>query len=361
MFVRCIDLSVSAVIGFTVVLVAEGGPGLAPGIVWAAAIAIAVGLVNGWLVTYRQVPPFVATFGMLVLLGGARFAYTRGSTSGRVHDGLIDVARHTFGPVTVPVIVWIGLTIVATGFVRQDGERAADDHGRRQRGDGPAVRPPGRSLQVRRLRHVQPARRPRRRAARRLDRLRRPLRRARHRARLDHRRAPRRRDVQWRRRFLHRRGDRLAAARVTLHAHRPARLEHRAAARGEGHRARRRARRRRGAPASAAARDRSTPNDHRPHRTQPTQKRGIHERTTPQPPLPGADRHRLHRSARLRRGDDRAGGLGATARRPVLPADRRRTRRSRSTPPSSRPSRRTASPRSSRDRSTGGERSSTRR
>jgi ribose/xylose/arabinose/galactoside ABC-type transport system permease subunit len=117
MFVRCIDLSVSAVIGFTVVLVAEGGPGLAPGIAWAAAIAIAVGLVNGWLVTYRQVPPFVATFGMLVLLGGARFAYTRGSTSGRVHDGLIDVARHTFGPVTVPVIVWIALTLVASGII----------------------------------------------------------------------------------------------------------------------------------------------------------------------------------------------------------------------------------------------------
>jgi ribose/xylose/arabinose/galactoside ABC-type transport system permease subunit len=117
MIVRCIDLSVSAVIGFTVVLVAEGGPGLAPGIAWAAAIAIAVGLVNGWLVTHRQVPPFVATFGMLVLLGGARFAYTRGSTSGRVHDGLIDVVRHSFGPVTVPVIAWIGLTIVASAFI----------------------------------------------------------------------------------------------------------------------------------------------------------------------------------------------------------------------------------------------------
>ncbi len=59
MFVRCIDLSVSAVIGFTVVLVAEGGPGLAPGIAWAAAIAVAVGLVNGWLVTYRLVVLFL--------------------------------------------------------------------------------------------------------------------------------------------------------------------------------------------------------------------------------------------------------------------------------------------------------------
>lgn len=112
--VRCVDLSVSAVIGFTVVLVAEGGPGLVPGILWAIAIAVAVGLVNGWLVTKRQVPPFVATFGMLVLLGGARFAYTKGSTSGRVSTTLIDIARWSVGPISVPVIAWLVLTLIAS-------------------------------------------------------------------------------------------------------------------------------------------------------------------------------------------------------------------------------------------------------
>lgn len=117
LLVRCIDLSVSAVIGFTVVLVADGGPGLMPGIAWSIVIAVGVGLVNGWLVTRRQVPPFVATFGMLVLLGGARFAYTRGSTSGRVDSALVDVARASVGPVSVPVIVWIILTAAATVFI----------------------------------------------------------------------------------------------------------------------------------------------------------------------------------------------------------------------------------------------------
>lgn len=121
LLVRCIDLSVSAVIGFTVVLVAEGGPGLAPGIAWALAIAIAVGLTNGWLVTRRQVPPFVATFGMLVLLGGARFAYTRGSTSGRVDSSLVDVTRFSMGPISLPVIVWIILTALATLFMVRSG------------------------------------------------------------------------------------------------------------------------------------------------------------------------------------------------------------------------------------------------
>jgi ribose/xylose/arabinose/galactoside ABC-type transport system permease subunit len=117
LLVRCVDLSVAAVIGFTVVLVAEGGPGLRSGIVIAVAIAVAVGLVNGWLVTKRAVPPFIATFGMFVLLDGARFAYTEGSTSGRVDAALVDFARHPLGPVSVPVVVWIAVTAAASIFV----------------------------------------------------------------------------------------------------------------------------------------------------------------------------------------------------------------------------------------------------
>jgi ribose/xylose/arabinose/galactoside ABC-type transport system permease subunit len=44
--------------------------------------AIVIGAVNGWLVVERHVPPFVATFGMLVLLEGARLAYRSGTVSG---------------------------------------------------------------------------------------------------------------------------------------------------------------------------------------------------------------------------------------------------------------------------------------
>lgn len=117
LLVRCVDLSVAAVIGFTAVLVADGGPGLVPGILVAVAIAVVVGLVNGWLVTRRQVPPFIATFGMLVLLEGARFAYTEGSTSGRVDQSLVDFARHPLGPVSVPVVIWVAVTAGAGFFI----------------------------------------------------------------------------------------------------------------------------------------------------------------------------------------------------------------------------------------------------
>lgn len=115
--VRCVDLSVAAVIGFTAVLVADGGPGLGAGLLAAIVIAVVVGLINGWLVTRRQVPPFIATFGMFVLLEGARFAYTKGSTSGQVHRSLVDFARHPLGPVSVPVVIWIAVTIAASLFI----------------------------------------------------------------------------------------------------------------------------------------------------------------------------------------------------------------------------------------------------
>jgi ribose/xylose/arabinose/galactoside ABC-type transport system permease subunit len=44
--------------------------------------AVVIGAVNSWLVAERHVPPFVATFCMLVLLEGARLAYRSGTVSG---------------------------------------------------------------------------------------------------------------------------------------------------------------------------------------------------------------------------------------------------------------------------------------
>ena len=45
-------------------------------------MGMSVGLVNGLLVTKRNVPPFVGTMGMLITIQGARLAYTKGVPSG---------------------------------------------------------------------------------------------------------------------------------------------------------------------------------------------------------------------------------------------------------------------------------------
>lgn len=113
LLVRGLDMSVNSVVAFSGVLVVSAGK---PGIVlWfllaAVVIAAMVGLVNGLLVTWRAVPPFVATFAMLIVVGGIRLAYTHGQTSGSVPSWLRRLGAGSLVGVPVPVIIWVALTV----------------------------------------------------------------------------------------------------------------------------------------------------------------------------------------------------------------------------------------------------------
>jgi ribose/xylose/arabinose/galactoside ABC-type transport system permease subunit len=121
-----LDLSVGAMIGVTAVAIAEstapGGAGLAAGLAVMVLVAVAVGGTNGLLVTRRKVPPFVATFGMFVVLEGARLAYTGGTVSGTVPRGLRQLGRGTlFGlpwATLTLILLVIGLGVWTTRTVR---------------------------------------------------------------------------------------------------------------------------------------------------------------------------------------------------------------------------------------------------
>lgn len=117
LMIRGIDLSIPAVIGFTAVLIAENGPGTVSGMVIAILIAVAVGFVNYYLVVRRQVPAFVATFGMFVALEGARLAYTKGSASGTVAEPFVRLGRATLLGVTVSTWVWVLLILAVWIFL----------------------------------------------------------------------------------------------------------------------------------------------------------------------------------------------------------------------------------------------------
>jgi len=83
--VRGLDLSVASMMA-TAAVITTGFRGVdadAPVIVaLCMAIGVAVGLVNGLLVTKRSVSPFLATLATMILLQGFRFAYTQGAPSG---------------------------------------------------------------------------------------------------------------------------------------------------------------------------------------------------------------------------------------------------------------------------------------
>lgn len=114
LLVRSIDLSVSAVLalGAVIVVQTEAGNSLSISLVQAFAVAAVIGLANGLLITKRQVPPFVATFGMLVFVQGARLAYTKGQASGTVPALLRMISIENVGFIPAALIVWLIVNII---------------------------------------------------------------------------------------------------------------------------------------------------------------------------------------------------------------------------------------------------------
>jgi ribose/xylose/arabinose/galactoside ABC-type transport system permease subunit len=119
LLVRSIDLSVSAVLalGAVIVVQTEAGNSIFVSLIQAFAVAAVVGLANGFLVTKRQVPPFIATYGMLVFVQGARLAYTKGQASGTVPDLLRAVSIEPVGPIPAALLVWLVVSAVAIFFL----------------------------------------------------------------------------------------------------------------------------------------------------------------------------------------------------------------------------------------------------
>ncbi len=118
LLVAGLDLSVNAVLGLGAVIVISNQQGFSVlTLVEAVLIAIGVGLVNGLLVAWRKVPPFIATFGMLIFIGGARLAYTHGQASGNVPAWLRVIGIGQIGPLPNALLTWILILLVAGGIL----------------------------------------------------------------------------------------------------------------------------------------------------------------------------------------------------------------------------------------------------
>ena len=85
--VRGLDLSVSSVMA-TSAVVATSFTGQNADLMWIVPLALSmgasVGAINGLLVTKRRVSPFLATLATMIVLQGARNAWTQGAPSGNV-------------------------------------------------------------------------------------------------------------------------------------------------------------------------------------------------------------------------------------------------------------------------------------
>ena len=118
-----LDLSVASVMATVAVIIAglTGGQDVLflPVAVICLLFGVAVGLLNGLLITKRKVPPFMATLGMMIIIQGIRFIYTRGAPKGNFPPILRFLGTGDIGPIPVSVLSLAILTAIAAIILKK--------------------------------------------------------------------------------------------------------------------------------------------------------------------------------------------------------------------------------------------------
>ncbi len=111
-----IDLSVGSVLAFSGVVMASvlhAGLPIPLGILVGLGVGFSCGLLNGLLVSYGKIPPFIATLGMMSIARGAGLWFTDGRPISGFDDSFRYLATGEIFYVPVPVIIMIVVYIVA--------------------------------------------------------------------------------------------------------------------------------------------------------------------------------------------------------------------------------------------------------
>ena len=115
-----IDLSVGSVIAVSAMAAAWTAKNVGDNPVYPLAAAVLVGLlagcVNGFVVSRLNVPPFIATLGMLTLASGAAYVIGNGAPINGLPDSYGMWANTGVGGFTIPVILMI-IAIIAFAFI----------------------------------------------------------------------------------------------------------------------------------------------------------------------------------------------------------------------------------------------------
>jgi ribose/xylose/arabinose/galactoside ABC-type transport system permease subunit len=114
-----VDLSVGAVISLTAVLsatvMAGDAANIAPALLAACAVGLGIGLLNGVIVAFSRVSPFILTLGMGVAVVGFTQMFTGGTAKGIVSPGFREFFNFRIGGL-VPVLAIAFLLLAAVGL-----------------------------------------------------------------------------------------------------------------------------------------------------------------------------------------------------------------------------------------------------
>lgn len=117
-----IDLSVGSILGLSGVLAAgvlesTGNPAFA--IALALAVGVICGAINGFFVSFCEIPPFISTLGMMTLLRGCVLVYTKGSPISIKSDAYKFFGKGAIAGIPVPVFILILLFLLAHYILTQ--------------------------------------------------------------------------------------------------------------------------------------------------------------------------------------------------------------------------------------------------
>lgn len=117
-----VDLSIGSVISLTAVLAAAVMAGdaanLPLAVVAACAAGAAIGALNGVLIAFTRVSPFILTLGMGVAVAGLTQMYTGGTAKGMVAPGYREFFNFRLGGIA-PVLALVFLALAALGLLIQ--------------------------------------------------------------------------------------------------------------------------------------------------------------------------------------------------------------------------------------------------
>ncbi len=105
-----IDLSVGSILAFSGVVlasVAQTGAPIPVAIAAGLAVGLFCGLVNGLLITYGKLPPFISTLGMMSVARGAALLYSQGRPISGFSTSFRFLANGEFLHIPMPVIIMI--------------------------------------------------------------------------------------------------------------------------------------------------------------------------------------------------------------------------------------------------------------
>ncbi len=118
-----LDLSVASVMSTVAVIMAHNTGGENALFLPVAGVClffgIIVGLINGLLITKRKVQPFMATLGMMIIIQGIRFLYTKGMPKGGFPPILRFLGTRDVGPIPTSIASLAVIVVIAFIILRK--------------------------------------------------------------------------------------------------------------------------------------------------------------------------------------------------------------------------------------------------